>query len=202
MVEAARDAGIGQLTLYSFSTENWSRSSEEVEGLMLLHAEMIDAEVPTLHKNDCRVVFVGRRDRLGPHLVERMEWAEDLTAGNGRMILFIAFDYGGRREIVDAVQKAVRSGVDPSTIGEADIAARLYSPLMRDPDLVIRTSGERRLSNFLLWQTAYSELFFSERLWPEFGEPELLEAIADYGRRDRRFGAREDMGSSEGVDSA
>ena len=190
VIEAARDAGIGQLTLYSFSTENWTRSTQEVDELMRLHAEMIDAEVPTLHENGCRVVFVGRRDRLGTTLLERMVWAEALTAANERMVLFIAFDYGGRREIVDAVRKALESGVDPSSLEEGDIAAHLYSPLMRDPDLVIRTSGESRLSNFLLWQSAYSELYFSERLWPDFGDAELLEAIADFGRRDRRFGAR------------
>ena len=108
------------------------------------------------------------------------------------MVLFIAFDYGGRREIVDAVRKALEDGVEVADLAEDDIAAHLYSPLMKDPDLVIRTSGERRLSNFLLWQTAYSELYFSDRLWPDFGEAELLEAIADYGRRDRRFGARSD----------
>lgn len=196
MIEAARDAGIGQLTLYSFSTENWTRSDDEVEELMRLHAEMIDTEVPTLHGNDCRVVFVGRRDRLSVSLLERMEWAEKLTAQNGRMILFIAFDYGGRREIADAVRKALEGGVEVSSLTEDDIAAHLYSPLMKDADLVIRTSGERRLSNFLLWQSAYSELYFSDRLWPDFGERELLEAIADYGHRERRFGARHNDDSS------
>jgi undecaprenyl diphosphate synthase len=192
VVEAARDAGLGQLTLYSFSTENWTRSTQEVDELMRLHAEMIDTEVPTLHKNDCRVVFVGRRDRLSAGLLERMRWAEELTAENGRMILFIAFDYGGRREIVDAVRKALEDGVEAADLTDDHIAAHLYSPLMKDPDLVIRTSGERRLSNFLLWQTAYSELYFSDRLWPDFGEAELFEAIADYAGRDRRFGARSD----------
>jgi undecaprenyl diphosphate synthase len=195
VVEAARDAGIGQLTLFSFSTENWPRSQEEVEGLMRLHAEMIDSEVPTLHGNDCRVAFVGRRDRLSPLLLEKMNWAEELTAGNRRMILFIAFDYGGRREIVDAVRAALEAGIEPDALGEEDIASYLYSPLMRDPDLVIRTSGERRLSNFLLWQSAYSELYFSDRLWPDWGETEFLEAVADYGRRERRFGARDGSGS-------
>jgi len=190
VVEAARDAGIGQLTLYSFSTENWSRSRDEVDGLMRLHAEMIDSEVPTLHQNDCRVLFVGRRDRLDAELLRRMQWAEQLTTENKRMVLFIAFDYGGRREIADAVRSALKEGVAPADLTEAHIASHLYSPVMRDPDLVIRTSGERRLSNFLLWQSAYSELYFSDRLWPDWGEAELLEAIADYGRRERRFGAR------------
>jgi undecaprenyl diphosphate synthase len=190
VVEAARDAGIGQLTLYSFSTENWNRPADEVEGLMRLHGEMIDSEVPTLHGNDCRVVFVGRRDELNENLLAKMEWAETLTAGNRRMILFIALNYGGRREIVDAMRRAVAAGTEPALINEDDIAARLYSPLMRDPDLLIRTSGERRLSNFLLWQSAYSELYFSESLWPDFDEQEFRSALRDYAGRERRFGSR------------
>jgi undecaprenyl diphosphate synthase len=190
VIEAARDSGIGQLTLYSFSTENWSRPSDEVEGLMRLHAEMIESEVPELHENDCRVVFVGSRRGLSQGLLSKMEWAETLTAGNRRMILFIAFNYGGRQEIVEAVHGAVADGVDPAAITEADIAGHLYSPLMRDPDLCIRTSGERRLSNFLLWQSAYSELLFSDKLWPDFGREEFEQALADYAQRERRFGAR------------
>jgi undecaprenyl diphosphate synthase len=196
VIEEARDLGLGQLTLYSFSTENWNRPAEEVEGLMRLHIEMIDSEVPTLHKNNCRVVFVGRRDELSEELLARMQWAEDLTAANTRMILFIAFNYGGRREIVDAVRQAIAAGQDPAGIIESDVAAHLYSPLMRDPDLVIRTSGEKRLSNFLLWQTAYSELYFSEELWPDFGKASLRRALDDYAARDRRFGRRgEDHGA-------
>ncbi|OFW60603.1 MAG: di-trans,poly-cis-decaprenylcistransferase [Actinobacteria bacterium RBG_16_64_13] len=194
VIEMARDMGIGQLTLYSFSVENWSRPTEEVEGLMRLHAEMIDAEVPTLHKNDCRVVFVGSREGLSSQLLEKMEWAEALTAGNGRMVLFIAFNYGGRREIVDAMRKAVVDGADGAAITEEDIARHLYSPLMRFPDLCIRTSGERRMSNFLLWQSAYSELYFSDCLWPDFGSEEFERALADYAGRERRFGARDRNG--------
>lgn len=190
VIEAARDAGIAQLTLYSFSTENWNRPSEEVEGLMLLHAEMIDAEVPTLHENDCRVCFVGSREGLSFALLERMEWAEKLTAGNRRMILFIAFNYGGRQEIVEAVRRASAEGIDPEGLTENDISSHLYSPLMEDPDLCIRTSGEQRLSNFLLWQSAYSELFFSEKLWPDWEREDFDRALADYARRDRRFGTR------------
>lgn len=190
VIEEARDTGIGQLTLYSFSRENWSRPNEEVEGLMRLHAEMIDAEVPKLHENDCRVVFVGSREGLDPALVAKMEWAEELTAGNKRMILFIAFNYGGRQEIVDAVRAATADGVDPAAITVDDIARYLYSPLMRDPDLCIRTSGERRLSNFLLWQSAYSELVFVDRLWPDFSKEDFRRALAEYASRERRFGAR------------
>jgi undecaprenyl diphosphate synthase len=190
VIEAARDAGIGQLTLYSFSTENWSRPSEEVEGLMNLHAEMIEAEVPTLHKNDCRVLFVGSREGLNLSLLEKMEWAEDLTAGNKRMILYIAFNYGGRLEIVEAMRRAMAEGVDAAALTEADISGHLYSPLMRDVDLCIRTSGERRLSNFLLWQAAYAELLFVDTLWPDFGKEEFDKALADYAHRERRFGSR------------
>jgi undecaprenyl diphosphate synthase len=190
IVEMARDVGLGQLTLYSFSTENWSRSPEEVAGLMRLHGEMIDAEVPTLHGNDCRVVFVGRRGELSSELRDRMEWAETLTATNRRMVLFIALNYGGRKEVLDAVRRAIADGVAPDDLTEQDIAGHLYSPLMRDPDLVIRTSGERRLSNFLLWQTAYSELYFTDALWPDFGRDEFRVALDDYAARDRRFGGR------------
>jgi undecaprenyl diphosphate synthase len=163
---------------------------------MQLHGEMIESEVPTLHANDCRVVFVGRREGFSDALRTKMEWAEELTAGNRRMILFIAFNYGGRGEIVDAVRRAVAAGVDPAGIDEADIARHLHSPLMRDPDLVIRTSGERRLSNFLLWQSAYSELYFWEGLWPDFGEDDLRDALKDYAARERRYGAR-----AEGADA-
>ncbi len=191
VIEEARDLGLGQLTLYSFSTENWNRPAEEVEGLMRLHIEMIDSEVPALHKNNCRVVFIGRRDALSQDLLGRMEWAENLTEANTRMVLCIAFNYGGRREIVDAAREAVAGGVDPACLTESDIASHLYSPVMRDPDLVIRTSGEKRLSNFLLWQTAYSELYFSEKLWPDFGKEEFRRALDDYAARDRRFGGRD-----------
>ncbi len=190
VIEAARDLGIGQLTLYSFSTENWSRPTEEVQALMRLHAEMIEKEVPTLHENDCRVVFVGRRQGLDADLLSKMTWAEELTVNNRRMLLFIAFNYGGRQEVLDAVRKAVLEGADPTALSEEELARHLYSPLMRDPDLVIRTSGEKRLSNFLLWQTAYSELYFSEKLWPDFGKEDLIEALEDYASRVRRFGRR------------
>jgi len=196
VIEEARDLGIGQLTLYSFSTENWNRPADEVEGLIRLHIEMIDSEVPALHKNNCRVVFVGRRDGLNEELLGRMGWAEGLTAANTRMTLFIAFNYGGRGEIVDAAREAVAGGADPAGLTESDIASHLYSPLMRDPDLVIRTSGEKRLSNFLLWQSAYSELYFSEKLWPDFGKAELRGALDDYAARDRRFGGRDGDGDA------
>ncbi|MBN1628490.1 MAG: di-trans,poly-cis-decaprenylcistransferase, partial [Thermoleophilia bacterium] len=143
-----------------------------------------------LHQNNCRVAFVGSRDNLSKPLLEKMEWAEDLTAGNTRMVLFIAFNYGGRQEIAHAVRRAVAAGVDPAEITEEDISQHLYSLIMRDPDLCIRTSGERRISNFLLWQSAYSEFLFLDCLWPDFGKEEFERALADYAGRERRFGTR------------
>lgn len=190
VVKAAREAGIAQLTLYSFSRENWNRPAEEVQALMRLHEEMIQTEVPNLHEKGCRVVFVGSRENLDEPILTKMVWAETLTAYNRDMVLFIAFNYSGRQEIVEAVHKAALAGIDPATITEEDIAQYLYSPLMRDPDLCIRTSGEKRMSNFLLWQSAYSELYFSERLWPDFDEGEFQRALTDYARRERRFGRR------------
>lgn len=163
---------------------------------MRLHEEMIQTEVPTLHENGCRVIFVGSKENLDERLLDRMRWAESLTADNRDMILFIAFNYSGRQEIAEAVRKAVLAGTEPAAITEEDIARHLYSPLMRDPDLCIRTSGERRLSNFLLWQSAYSELYFSDRLWPDFDEGEFRRALADYARRERRFGRRGEAGNA------
>jgi undecaprenyl diphosphate synthase len=197
VIEASRDAGIGQLTLYSFSTENWNRSQDEIDELMRLHVEMIDTEVPKLHQNDCRVAFLGSRADLSEELRRRMTDAETLTAANTRMTLFIAFNYGGRREIVHAVREALAAGVPAGAITEEDIAAHTYASFMRDPDLLIRTSGERRLSNFLLWQSAYSELYFSELLWPDFDEEEFAKALADYASRERRFGKRDPKAREE-----
>jgi len=179
----AVDLGIQELTVYSFSTENWSRSPEEVTGLMAMFAERIDRETPELHEEGVRMRFIGRRERVGRELVERMEWAESLTAANDRITLFVAFNYGGRAEIIDA---ATRFGGGD----EADFAALLYAPEMHDPDLVIRTSGEQRLSNYLLWQSAYSELVFRDELWPDFTREAFEAALAEFGERRRRFGGR------------
>jgi undecaprenyl diphosphate synthase len=183
IVRDARDLGIEELTAYAFSTENWSRPPDEVSGLMDLFAELIESEVPELHEEGTRVRFVGRRDRVSMRLHERIEWAEELTGEHRERTLFIAFDYGGRAEILHA---AGRYGGG----GEEELRRHLYAPEMTDPELVIRTSGEQRLSNFLLWQTAYSELYFSERLWPDFDRGELERALAEYASRQRRFGAR------------
>jgi len=188
VVRRAGDLGVRDLTVYSFSTENWNRPPEEVDDLMGLFAELIDREVPELHGEGVQVRFIGRRSPLDGRLRARIEAAEELTAGNGRLRLFIAMNYGGRQEIVDAARRfSAECGPEA---GEEEFRALLYGPDLRDPELVIRTSGEQRLSNFLLWQSAYSELYFSPRLWPDFTAEDLEEAIADYGRRERRFGAR------------
>jgi len=190
-VEAAIELGVRQLTVFSFSTENWSRPPDEVQGIMDLVAEMIDTEVDELDEHGVRLRFVGRLGRLSPTLQERMTAAEARTKNNERMTLFVALNYGGRAEIIDAASQAIAEGADPAALGDDDIARHLYAPDMREPDLVIRTSGERRLSNFLLWESAYSELYFSDTLWPDFGEEELTAALRDYASRERRFGARE-----------
>jgi len=180
----AVDLGVRELTVYSFSTENWTRDDEEVAGLMDMFARRIDAETPELHAEGVRMRFVGRRsDPVAPTLIARMEWAEQLTAGNDRITLFVAFNYGGRAEIVDAAR-----GFDGTT--EEQFRARLYAPDMHDPDLLIRTSGERRLSNYLLWQAAYSELVFRDELWPDFSRRAFEEALEEFSARQRRFGGR------------
>ena len=179
----AVDFGIEELTLYSFSTENWSRSAEEVTALMRMFSQRILAETPELREQGVRMRFIGRRDRVARALLEQMEWAEAETAHNDRITLFIAFDYGGRAEILDAAEQYTGGG-------EALFRRGLYAPDMHDPDLVIRTSGEQRLSNYLLWQTAYSELVFSGVLWPDFDRAAFRAALDEYEGRARRFGGR------------
>ena len=188
-----RDAaalGIEELTVYSFSTENWSRPPEEVDALMELFVETIERELPDLARQGVRVRFIGRRDRASDELCAKMAGLEAQTVANDRLALWIAFDYGGRDEIVEATRRLVADGVDPRDVDENAIAMRLYAPEMPEPDLVIRTSGELRVSNFLLWQLAYTELVFVETLWPDFGERELRRAIGEYASRRRRFGGR------------
>ena len=179
----AVDFGIDELTVFSFSTENWSRPEPEVRTLMEMFRRRIASETPELDAEGVRMRFVGRREELDPGLVEKIEWAEATTAGNQRITLFVAFNYGGRAELVDA---AARYGGG----GEQAFAENLYAPDMGDPDLLIRTSGERRLSNFLLWQCAYSELVFRDELWPDFGRESLTECLEEYAGRTRRFGGR------------
>jgi undecaprenyl diphosphate synthase len=179
----AVDLGVRELTVYSFSTENWSRSPEEVGALMGMFSERILAETPELDAQGVRMRFIGRREGVDPELLEQMRWAEETTAANERITLYVAFNYGGRAEIVDAARRF--EGGD-----EDDFARLLYAPEMHDPDLVIRTSGEQRLSNYLLWQSAYSELHFTDVLWPDFSRADFEAALEAYEVRRRRFGGR------------
>ena len=189
-VEAAVDLGITSLAVYAFSTENWARPAEEVEAIIELLGETIDRELPDLARQGVRTRFFGRRDRIPAELREKMANLESETAHLDRLQLWIAFDYGGRAELVDATRTLLREGASPDSLSEDDFAARLSAPELPDPDLVIRTSGEQRLSNFLLWQTAYAELVFDETCWPDFGEERLRAAVEEYASRGRRFGAR------------
>jgi undecaprenyl diphosphate synthase len=186
-VEAAIDLGVESLAVYAFSTENWNRPQDEVELLMEIFTETIERELPDLVRQGVRTRFIGRRDRAPVALQQRMAALEQETSGKRRLDLWIAFDYGGRAEIVDAANRAIARGVE---IDEATFASYLNAPEMPDPDLLIRTSGELRISNFLLWQLAYAELVFVDTLWPDFGEDELRAALEDYASRRRRFGGR------------
>jgi undecaprenyl diphosphate synthase len=189
-VEAAIDLGIESLAVYAFSTENWARPAEEVAAIMELLDETIDRELPDLAKQGVRTRFFGRRDRVPPTLQEKMAGLEAETAANDRLQLWIAFDYGGRAELVEAARRLVEDGLAPADVSEDTMAERLFAPELPDPDLVIRTSGEQRLSNFLLWQSAYAELVFADALWPDFGAEPLKAALDEYAGRGRRFGGR------------
>ena len=189
-VEAAIDLGVETLVVYAFSTENWARPAGEVDSLMDIFGETIERELPDLARQGVRTRFMGRSDRAPDLLREQMARLEEETAHNDRLNLWIAFDYGGRAELVQAARRLVEAGVDPKAIDEDALRANLYAPELPDPDLLIRTSGELRISNFLLWQLAYSELVFLDRLWPDFGREELEHALADYANRRRRFGGR------------
>ena len=180
--DAAR-LGIEELTVFSFSTENWTRPPQEVAGLMAMFGERIDRETPELHEEGVRMRFIGRREGVPSELLRRMEWAESVTSANTRITLFVAFNYGGRAEIVDAARSF-------SGETEEDFRGHLYAPDMHDPDLLIRTSGEQRISNYLLWQCAYSEFVFRDELWPDFSCEAFEAALEEYARRRRRFGAR------------
>jgi undecaprenyl diphosphate synthase len=189
-VEAAIDLGLESLAVYAFSTENWTRSGEEVEALMEIFEETIERELPDLAAQGVRVRFIGRRDRAPEDLYRQMQRLEAETEANGRLSLWIAFDYGGRAELVEAVRRLVAQRVDPAGIDEDTVAQELYAPEMPDPDLLVRTSGEVRISNFLLWQLAYAELVFVDTLWPDFDEASLAAALETYAQRRRRFGGR------------
>ena len=179
----AVELGIRELTVYSFSTENWSRSRAEVAALMRLFSERILRETPELDEQGVRMRFIGRREGVSKQLIEQMRWAEETTAANDRITLFVAFNYGGRAEILDAAERYAGGG-------EEEFRKLLYGPEMHDPDLVIRTSGEQRLSNFLVWQSVYSELVFADELWPDFTREAFERCLDEYSSRQRRFGGR------------
>ena len=184
--ERLRDAarlGVAELTVYSFSTENWSRPRSEVDGLMAMFGERIDRETPELNEEGVRMRFIGRREGVSEALQRRMDWAEETTDSNTRITLFVAFNYGGRAEIVDAARTFEGES-------EEEFRRHLYAPEMHDPDLLIRTSGELRTSNYLLWQCAYSELVFRDELWPDFTREAFEASLREYEQRRRRFGAR------------
>ncbi len=188
ITNAAAEAGIHYLTLWAFSTENWSRPLEEVSGIMRLLGEALDRETMELHRQGAQLRHIGRLDGLAPDLRKSVEDAIELTRNNDRLVLTLAFDYGGRQEMVRAVQEIARAGIPPEEIDEATISRHLFTRDIPDPDLVIRTSGEHRMSNFLIWQAAYAELHFSPVFWPEFGPEHLQAALDDYATRERRFG--------------
>lgn len=191
-VLSAAGLGLEALTLYAFSTENWKRPADEVRFLMTFNRELLDRRVAEFHANNVRIRFIGRRGRVPKAMVRKMAEATEKTKGNTGLKLNVAFNYGGRAELVDAVrviaEKAADGGIKPSSINEKVIGAHLYVPDIPDYDLMIRTAGEMRISNFLLWELAYAELYFTPVLWPDFREEHLLEAIGEYSRRIRKFG--------------
>jgi undecaprenyl diphosphate synthase len=190
VLDGCEQLGVHALSVYAFSTENWSRPRAEVRALMRLFHETMQREIEEMHRRGVRIVVSGRREGLSPRMRQRIDEAIARTAANTNGVLNVCLNYGGRAEIVDAMRKLVGEGIPPEQIDEAAIASRLYNPDLPDPDLIIRTAGESRVSNFLLWQSAYAEMLVSETLWPDFDIEDLKAAIADYNSRIRRFGGR------------
>jgi len=188
VLEAATEFGIRYLTIYAFSTENWSRPPDEVRGLLNILEDVIDRELQSLNKNGVQLRHIGRLERLSPELQAKVHQAVEMTQHNERLVLNIAWNYGGRDEIVEAVHRMMENGVLPDDVDEDLVSQYLYTAGIPDPDLIIRTSGELRASNFLIWQGAYAEWYVTPTYWPDFGRDELLEALWEYARRDRRFG--------------
>ena len=192
VLEACEELGVDVLSVYAFSTENWSRPRAEVRALMRLFHETMQREIDEMHRRGVRIVVSGRREELSPRMRERIDEAIARTARNTNGVLNVCLNYGGRAEIVDAVRRIAASGVPATEIDDEAIAGHLYNPDLPDPDLIIRTAGEHRVSNFLLWQSAYAEMLVTERLWPDFDKADLKAAIAEYASRVRRFGGRPD----------
>jgi undecaprenyl diphosphate synthase len=190
VLQACEDFGVHSLSIYAFSTENWARPRTEVRALMRLFHETMQREIDEMHRRGVRILVSGRREELSPRMRDRIEEAMDRTRHNTNGILNVCLNYGGRAEIVDAVKKLISDGVAPRDVEEEAISARMYQPVLADPDLIIRTAGERRVSNFLIWQGAYAEMYVTDTLWPDFGADDLKIALDDYASRVRRFGAR------------
>jgi undecaprenyl diphosphate synthase len=188
ILRACTEYGVHILTIYAFSTENWSRPPDEVRGLMNILEDVIDKELDELHKNGVQLRHLGRLEGLGPELQAKVRQAVELTRNNQRLVLNIAWNYGGRDEIVHAIRRMMADGLSPDEVDEDQVSQRLYTSGLPDPDLIIRTSGELRVSNFLIWQGAYAEWYVTPSFWPDFGPEELLEALREYAQRDRRFG--------------
>jgi len=199
VVDRFNDYKVKYLTLYAFSTENWRRPDEEVNGLIHILAQMIDREVKALHERGVRLYHLGKADSLSAELQAKVNKAIELTRNNTGITLSIAFDYGGRAEILDAVRRIVSDGIRPDDITESLFSSYLYTPNIPDPDLIIRTAGEMRLSNFLIWQSAYSEYYATPTLWPDFKDEEVDKALLAYSRRERRFGGLKAEGEARGT---
>jgi undecaprenyl diphosphate synthase len=189
-IEAAMAQGVKFLTLFAFSSENWRRPEPEVTDLTFLLRQYLHSELDELHEKGVRLRVIGERDRFGPNLASELAQAEAKTAGNEKLTLVMALSYGGRADIVEAARRAIAAKLAPDELTEQKFAGLLATDGIPDPDLLIRTSGEERISNFLLWQTAYAELFFTDILWPDFGAEKFAEAVQEFARRERRFGAR------------
>jgi undecaprenyl diphosphate synthase len=190
VLQACEDLGVHALSIYAFSTENWSRPRPEVRALMRLFHETMQREIDEMDRRGVRILFSGRRDDLSPVMNRRIEEAMARTADNTNGLLNVCLNYGGRAEIVDAARRLIADGVPPDQVDEAAISARVYQPQLPDPDLIIRTAGEHRVSNFLLWQGAYAEMLVTDTLWPDFDAEDLRAALDEYSSRVRRFGGR------------
>jgi len=188
VIEACVEFGVKYLTIYAFSTENWGRPEDEVSGLMGIFDEVFERELAKLHKQGARLQHIGRLDEVRPSLQEKVRKGIEITKNNDRLMLNVAFNYGGRDEIVQAIRSIMNEGIKPEDVDEEVLSQHLFTAGIPDPDLVIRTSGEQRISNFLIWQAAYAEWVFPLTLWPDFGREELLAAIQEFGRRERRYG--------------
>lgn len=188
ILRACVKQGIKILTIYAFSTENWGRPAEEVRGLMTILEQVIERELNELYKEGVQIRHIGRLDGISPRLQKKIEHAVEMTSHNDTLILNVAFNYGGRQEIIDAVRHLIKAGVEPDRVDDALLSQYLYTTGQPDPDLIVRTSGEMRFSNFLIWQSAYAEFYVTETYWPDFDETELQKALEHYARRERRFG--------------